>query len=96
VDVSVDGGVTWNRATGKENWEYRYEMYPISKDPLLCPLNIKNNNTNTNMNKTNNTSINTNKKTLYLISRGVDDSGWVEGKYTPLKMNKKTVIIEII
>jgi hypothetical protein len=93
----VDGGVTWNRAMGKENWEYKYEMYPISKDPLLCPLDIKNDNTNTiNMNKTNISSSNTAKKILNIISRGVDDSGWVEGRYIPLKMNKKPVIIEII
>lgn len=91
----MDGGITWNRATGKENWEYRYELYPISKDPLLCPLDIKNNNTNTIMSKTN-TNINISKKILHIISRGVDDSGWVEGKYAPLKMIKRPVIIEII
>jgi hypothetical protein len=65
--ISVDGGVSWNTAVGRDSWYYAYEL--SGKNSKHCG----NYSTNYIPNATHQE-----RQTVSIISRSVDDSGWVE------------------
>ena len=89
VEVTVDGGVTWRQATGREEWQYEHQIHPVIVDEeegKLCP-NLSGGV------KTlgGGTSRNDSLITLQIMTRAVDDSGWLENI-----MEKDYVKVEIV
>ena len=79
VEVSFDNGLTWKVATGRYKWELI-----VSTDSNGIPINYCSNNTIIIIDS------NTGFKKINIISRAIDDSGWLEEIHHNSNTNNNT------